>query len=64
VTIEVTSDTLRLLGATPNSGFTVSETELSQTRIDIEFTSDDHESKFRAELKDGVLDTDVEEEGD
>jgi hypothetical protein len=60
----VSSSGLRLLGATPNSGFTVSETESSPTRIEIEFRSGDHESQFRAELEGGELDVRVDEEGD
>lgn len=42
----------------------MSERELSPTKIEIEFSAADHESKFRAELKDGVLDTEIDEEGD
>lgn len=64
VTIEVFSDHLMLVGAQPKSGFTVSEKDNTPTRIEIEFSSSNHESKLRAELKDGELDARIDEEGD
>lgn len=64
VTIEVFSDHLMLVGAQPKSGFTVSEKDNTSTRIEIEFSSSNHESKLRAELKDGELDARIDEEGD
>ena len=64
VTLEVTGDEIRLLGATPNSGYTVSEKELSDTKVEIEFRSAEHEVVFHAELHGGELQTSVEGEGD
>jgi hypothetical protein len=64
VTIEVFSDHLMLVGAQPKSGFTVSEKDSTPTRIEIEFSSSNHESKLRAELKDGELDARIDEDGD
>jgi len=64
VTVEVSASEIRLLGAAPNSGFTVSEKELTPTRIEIEFGLDDHVAKVRSHLEHGVLDTEIQEEGE
>jgi hypothetical protein len=60
VSIEVFSDHLSLLGAVPAAGFSVSEKEISAKKIEIEFKSSTHESKFVATLEDGVLKIETE----
>ena len=40
---------VELVGAAPNSGFSIEIKESGPDRVEVEFESDDHESKFRAD---------------
>lgn len=62
VSIEVFADRLVLLGATPDSGWSVDDREVSARHIEIEFRSDGNETHFAVELKDdGELDVHIDD---
>jgi cytoskeletal protein RodZ len=55
VSIEVFPDHLTLLGAVPAAGYRVEEKSSSPQKIEIEFRSGEHESRFSAALEDDGL---------
>ena len=62
VTVEVGASTVRLAGASPKAGFSVEVENAGPEKVEVEFKSDDHESQFSGEFKDGVFVTKIEEE--
>lgn len=63
VSIEIFSDHLTLLGAVPAAGFSVAEQEISPTQMEIEFSGEGEEVKFKAKLEGGEVLVTVEIEG-
>ena len=61
VTVQVTGDNVALIAAIPNDGFTAEVKQSGPSKVEVEFNSLGHESKYRAEVRDGVLDIDIEE---
>ncbi len=51
-------------GAGSNAGFTMKVEDNGPDKVEVEFRSESHESKFSAEYKDGKLRVGIEEEGD
>ena len=49
VTITYGPGVVELVGAAPNSGFSIEIKENGPDRVEVEFESDDHESRFRAD---------------
>ncbi len=49
VTIAYGPGVVELVGAAPNSGFSIEIKENGPDRVEVEFESDDHESRFRAD---------------
>lgn len=62
VTVEVGASTVRLAGASPKAGFSVEVENAGPEKVEVEFKSDDHESQFSGEFKDGVFVPKIEEE--
>ena len=61
VTVEVGSDTVHLAGASPKSRFSMDVEDSGPRRVEVEFKSDDHESKFSGEFEDGRFVPKIEE---
>ena len=61
VTVEVGASTVHLAGASPKSGFHMDVENSGPTRVEVEFGSDSHESKFSGEFKDGEFVPEIEE---
>ena len=53
VTIAYGPGVVELVGAAPNSGFSIEIKENGPDRVEVEFESDDHESRFRADETSG-----------
>ena len=62
VTVEVGPNTVHLAGASPKAGFSVEVENSGPEKVEVEFKSDDHESQFSGEFKDGVFVPKIEEE--
>jgi len=61
VTVEIGSSTVHLAGASPKSGFRMEVENSGPKKVEVEFKSDDHESKFSGEFKDGTFVPEIEE---
>lgn len=61
VTVEVGPDTVHLAGASPKSGFSMDVEDSGPRSVEVEFKSDDHESKFSGEFRDGRFIPEIEE---
>ncbi len=61
VTVQVTGDGVALIAAIPNDGFTAEVKKSGPAKVEVEFNSLGHESRYRAEVRGGVLDVDIEE---
>jgi len=62
VTVEVGSNAVRLAGASPKAGFSMDVENSGPEKVEVEFKSEDHESQFSGEFKDGVFVPKIEEE--
>lgn len=61
VTVEIGSSTVHLSGASPKSGFRMEVENSGPKKVEVEFKSDGHESKFSGEFKDGTFVPEIEE---
>jgi len=64
VTVEIGSSTVQLAGASPKAGFRMEVEANGPNKVQVEFTSDHHESHFSGEFKDGRFVPEIEESGD
>ena len=62
VTVRYDNGTVRLVSATPNSGFDVDVNEGGPDEVDVRFRSDSHESRLETRWRDGRPDPEREEE--
>ncbi|HSF87158.1 MAG TPA: hypothetical protein VLG28_16070 [Acidimicrobiia bacterium] len=63
VTVEVSGNTVTLLGAVPNAGFSAQEKSASDPdKVVVEFESENHQSTITVEVEDGVIEVDIDEE--
>lgn len=62
VTVEVGSNTVRLAGASPKAGFSMEVENSGPEKVEVEFKSEDHESKFSGRFEDGTFVPKIEEE--
>ena len=61
VAVEIGSSTVHLAGASPKSGFRMEVENSGPKKVEVEFKSDGHESKFSGEFKDGTFVPEIEE---
>lgn len=61
VTVEVGSDTVHLAGASPKSRFSMDVEDSGPRKVEVEFKSEEHESKFSGEFRDGRFVPEIEE---
>lgn len=61
VTVDVGTSTVHLAGASPKSGFRMDVENSGPKKVEVEFESDSHESKFSGEFKDGEFVPEIEE---
>ncbi len=61
VTVEIGSSAVRLAGASPKSGFRMEVENSGPKKVEVEFKSNEHESKFSGEFKDGTFVPEIEE---
>ncbi|MCP3975075.1 MAG: hypothetical protein GY720_11355 [bacterium] len=62
VRLRVSGDDVFLAGSVPSPGFSIDVKKDGPESVVIEFESDSHESKLHAEVKDGELDIETEED--
>lgn len=61
--VELGSETLRLIWARPNSGFSMDQ-EIGETSLEIKFEADHHESELQIERSDGDWDIEIKEQAE
>jgi len=61
VTVQVTGNGVVLIAAIPNDGFTAEVKKSAPSKVEVEFNSPGHDSRYQAEVRDGFLDVDIEE---
>lgn len=61
VTVEIGSSTVTLAGASPKPGFTMEVEDSGPRKVEVEFTSNNHESQFSGEFKDGAFAPEIQE---
>jgi hypothetical protein len=64
VTVEIGSSTVQLAGASPKAGFRMEVEANGPNKVQVEFTSDHHESHFSGEFRDGRFVPEIDESGD
>lgn len=64
VAIEMAGETVTLLWTTPSAGFLYEVEDAGPERVEVEFKSSEHESHLRAEIVDGELRVEIEEESE
>lgn len=62
--LRVSGDHVHLEAAVPESGFTVDVEHNGPERVEVKFKSESHVSKLHAEVHDGELDIEIDEESD
>jgi len=61
VTVQQSGNSVTLISAVPTSGFTAEVEKSGPSKVEVEFTSENHESNYQAEISGGVLEIDTEE---
>ena len=61
VSVEIGNETVRLAGASPKPGFTMSVENPGPEKVEVEFHNDDHESRFSGKFEDGEFEPSIDE---
>ncbi|MEA3501218.1 MAG: hypothetical protein U9R47_00465 [Actinomycetota bacterium] len=64
VSVEISSETVRLAGASPKPGFTMEVENSGPEKVEVEFHSEDHESHFSGKIEDGEFKPSIDESDD
>ena len=62
VTVQQSGNSVTLISAVPISGFTADIEKAGPSKVEVKFKSSSHESKYQAEIRNGVLDIQIEED--